>query len=379
MSPRERHESERKSIATAEQSPTLQHHQAVPLESRHVFLDTQVYHALGHNPLHKYMSLLKEQVASHRVILHTTDITLLEVKRQIHEAVLAAQRELKKSEKRLNQWRKLAPISAPTLPVSFEPATLSAELFQQFEQFLRDDCKAEIHPAMSVAPASVFDTYFARRPPFDGDNSKEFPDAFVLQALSQWCEDHNDIMYVVTEDRAMTRAAVADKRLLPLKNIDEVLTRATAKLGTEVYQYVGRALNKQTFRSSLEAALRKQIGGLAFSYTGDELYDGEAYEGDLIHVVGIGYWSIVGLNKHRVTIILNAEAKVQVDVQYEDHDEAMYDNEDGRWYGTQIASTQIEDDIELEILVELERNSGTLLEATLLTQEATISETLEIE
>jgi hypothetical protein len=75
------------------QSPGKQHRPAEPLASRHVFLDTQVYRALGHNPANRAMTLLEEQVTSHRVVLHTTDITLLEVRRQIRERVLARQRE----------------------------------------------------------------------------------------------------------------------------------------------------------------------------------------------------------------------------------------------------------------------------------------------
>jgi hypothetical protein len=38
-----------------------------PLESRHIFLDTEVYHSLGHNPAHPAMEVLKKHVASHRI------------------------------------------------------------------------------------------------------------------------------------------------------------------------------------------------------------------------------------------------------------------------------------------------------------------------
>jgi hypothetical protein len=90
------------------QSSKKQHSPAEPLASRHIFLDTQVYRALGHNPANRAMTLLKEQVTSHRVVLHTTDITLAEVRRQIRERVLARQRELRAIEKDLTRWRKSA-------------------------------------------------------------------------------------------------------------------------------------------------------------------------------------------------------------------------------------------------------------------------------
>jgi PIN domain len=85
------------------QSSREPHHPAEHLASRHIFLDTQVYRAFGHNPANRALALLKEQVNSHLVVLHTTDITLMEVQRQIRERVLARQRELMVIERDLAQ------------------------------------------------------------------------------------------------------------------------------------------------------------------------------------------------------------------------------------------------------------------------------------
>jgi hypothetical protein len=54
-----------------------QYRPAEPLSTRHVFLDTQVYRELGHDPANPALVTLKEQIKAHRVVLHTTDITLL--------------------------------------------------------------------------------------------------------------------------------------------------------------------------------------------------------------------------------------------------------------------------------------------------------------
>ena len=207
------------------QSSREQHHPAERLASRYIFLDTQVYRALGHNPANRAFALLKEQVNSHRV----TDITLLEVRRQIRERVLARQRELMLIERDLNRWRKSAPKAAPEGAIEFDADALSNELFKQFEWFLRHECKAVVHQALAVAPAAVFETYFDRKPPFDGQDSKEFPDAFVVEALRKWCREQGNRMNIVTEDKSMTRAVLEDARLIALKDIYEVLARAAAR------------------------------------------------------------------------------------------------------------------------------------------------------
>ena len=186
-----------------------QHRPAEPLLTRHVFLDTQVYRALGHNPASQALVTLKEQIEAHRVVLHTTDITLLEVERQIRELILAHRRELGKIEKDFHRWRKQAPRSTPKTPLEFDADALSAELFERFRAFLRVECRANVHPVLQVAPEAIFAKYFARKPPFDGMDSKEFPDAFVIEALTRWAETQGDPVYVVTKDKAMTRAVEA--------------------------------------------------------------------------------------------------------------------------------------------------------------------------
>jgi hypothetical protein len=140
-------------------------------------------------------------------------------------------------------------------------------------------------------------------------------------------------MHVVTEDKAMTRAVSADGHLLALKDIHEVLTRAAADLGA----------------------------------------DGEAYEGQLLSIEEIGDWSVVGLNNCCVTLILDATLQARVEVQYEDLDHAVYDREDDRWIGAESASTQVDDEIDVEILVQVERQTGTVREAKVLTEEVRIS------
>lgn len=353
------------------QSPKKQHRPAEPLASRHIFLDTQVYRALGHNPANRAMTLLKEQIVSHRVVLHTTDITLLEVKRQIREHVLARQREFMAIEKDLIRWRKSAPKTAPKRAIEFDAEALSTELYHQFELFLRLECEAEVHDALTVAPSAVFKTYFNRKPPFDGEDSKEFPDGFVVEVLSQWCRNQGAQMHVVTEDKAMTRAVSAAERLFPLKDIHEVLARAAADLGADGEAAAEAVLSAPAFESSFETALRAAMKEVDYVYVGD-LAEGEAYEGKLLSIEEAGDWSVVALNDRHITLILDSKVKVRVEVQYEDRDSAIYDREDDRWFGAEIASTEVDDEIEIEILVEVERKTGTVREAKILTDEVSI-------
>jgi len=60
-------------------------------------------------------------------------------------------------------------------------------------------------------------------------------------------------------------------------------------------------------------------------------------------------WSVVSLNARRVSLILDITAKVRVEVQFEDYDSAIYDREDDRWLGVENASTEVEDEVDVEV------------------------------
>lgn len=347
---------------------------ARPLKTRHVFLDTQVYRSLRHNPANRALTLLREKIEAHRVVLHTTDITLMEVKRQIRESVIARNRELSKLELDLAQWRKASPAKGPSAPIMMDVEGLAEEMFEQFREFLIRDCKAINHSALSIQAGDVFHRYFQRDPPFHGEDSKEFPDAFVLEALSRWCGTECERLYVVTKDGAMLKAASLHPSMLTLPDLHQVLAGASANLDTDgdAENLAEATINGQEFDGSFKAAMQDQIGSVGFIYAG-ELADGEAYAGELLSIEQIDRWTVVGLSGGRITLIVSAVVKVMVEVQYEDREDAIYDREDGVWFGAEIGSTEVEEEIQLEVLVDLDRNRGRVLEARILTPEVTIS------
>lgn len=343
-----------------------------PLPSRHVFLDTQVFRALGHNPANPAMKLLAKQVAEHRVVLHTTDITLLEVKRQMRERVLFAQQELSSLEKDLRRWRKSAPKSGPTGPITFQSDALADELFAQFYQFLVYECDAIVHKAFDLHAGLVFIKYFDRAPPFDKEASKEFPDAFMVEALLAWCDGQSEKLVVVTGDGAMRRAAQASKSLIAIEKLEEMLARAAADLGQAGEEAAEAVLNHPAFEQTFRDAVDRQMKDVGYVYVGD-LPDGEAYDGHLLAIEAIDDWSVVGLSDTRVNLIVGTKLQVRVDVQYDDLSDAIYDREDARYYGSETVSMELDDEVEVQILIEVDRNSGVVREAKVLDRDITVS------
>jgi hypothetical protein len=256
--------------------------------------------------------------------------------------------------------------------MGFNAEALSAELFERFKAFLKVECPAKVHQALQIAPDAIFAKYFDREPPFDGTDSKEFPDAFVLEALTRWAKTQDDQIYVVTKDKAMTRAVMAAApHLLALQTIQDVLTRAAADPGSQAEAVAENLLNHATFNTTLEWLLKTKMKEATYVYTGN-LEEGKVYQGELLAIEAVGDWSVVRLNSSRISLILDVTVKVRVEVQFEDYDSAFRDPEEDRWHGVENASTEVEDEVNVEVFAEVSLTSGEVVDAEVLTSEIVV-------
>ena len=170
------------------------------METRNVFIDTSIF--INHN--YNYRSTVFQNFVrlarDERAKVFITDITIREIEAHI-EADISASTQASSQFK--SDARILRNIDQPEINALFsdidEPSAID-ELKQQLQEFLRY-VKATILPTTDVDIAAVFNKYFSKQPPFsEGKKKYEFPDAFVLEALEQWCDDQDELLYVVSTD-----------------------------------------------------------------------------------------------------------------------------------------------------------------------------------
>ncbi len=340
-----------------------------PLETRHVFLDTEVYHKLKHNAANVALKLIAEHVSEHRIALHVTDITLAEINRQIVEDVEQSRAALARIEKDLTRWRFTDGTIGATPQLTGETArALSSAL----ASFLKNECRAQTHEAMSHPTAEVFAAYFDRKPPFD-KGGKEFPDAFMIKTLDAWCAAHDECMYVVTQDKAMQRYVDASSRLLLLPSLEDVLAaaRATAEPDGGAEVIADELLNAPSFDVNLEHAIDSHVHELIIDYAGD-LPEGEVTDISFEGVIQFLDYRIVAKTSTRLSLLLNIDAEISASVAYEDRHLAMYDREHDQWMGAEWETTEVKDSIMLEMFAEIEIPSGRFVNSELLRTEYTI-------
>jgi hypothetical protein len=348
--------------------------QREPLRSREVFLDTEIYRRLGFDTQHPSFASLESHIAEDRLALHLTDITRQEIARQLSQQAREAMDEVERARATLAKWRQRSPrILESIVPGdTIDGDAVAQEAVNSFEGQLRP---FTFHEASNRSGADIFRAYFERRAPFDsrdGKSVKEFPDAFVLEALDAWCIENNTRMYVVTADQAMRRGASATSTLIPLATLNELLEAATIEHSPDVLETVEAILDQPEFAGQLAAALDNVIDELAAVYVG-ELYDGEVTgEAQRAGEPFVADWTVISAEEGSYGVVIEVVVDLLVPVSFQDLTMATYDREEGIYFGAEASETDVaEDSAELRMFVQILQD-GAITREELLTTEIDI-------
>ena len=338
-----------------------------PLATREVFLDTDAYFRLGHDLAKAPMQSLFGHITEGRLRLHITDITLREILRQITEAAEKDIAALKTARAALGRWRARAPKAAGSRtiqPLSLDGEKIGAEAFADFDRTLV--AKGVLKHEASMRPAlPIFQAYFRREPPFDEPKLKEFPDAFVVDALGAWCQSNDATMYVVGGDKAMRRAVEAHSRLEGIEDLQDLLAMATIAHAPDVEQAVARIIDLPAFQNALSTAIDERLETLELIYWGD-LDDGEATDPQRASAPEDIDGTVISASNGTYGVVVEFQLSIIAHLAFEDLSTAIYDREDGVFIGAQSARTEIEERVPLRMFVQTDAK-GAISHAEMLT------------
>jgi predicted nucleic acid-binding protein len=191
----------------------------------HIFIDANVFISQSY----KYDSTAFKQIISlvqaKKVFVYLTTVTVSEVVSNIEKDVYKAH-EAFEGFREKPQLRILKNVSdSPLHGVfnGFDREQAKEALLKQFSQFIRDT-NALILEITDVSVDDVFEKYFSRSAPFGEDKKKhEFPDAFAMAALENWCKKHSIRMYVISEDPDLIIACESSESLTFVQSLSEFL------------------------------------------------------------------------------------------------------------------------------------------------------------
>ena len=347
----------------------------IGLETRNIFLDTEVFRSCGHNLNAKLMKVLDGYLADEICVLHTTDITLREVSRQLVDMERGLTKRANKVTKELSDWNRRYRYGQHRLAV---PDRLSrpdapSRAYHDFERTIRHDWQAEVHRAANLSIRPVLDRYFNRQAPFDTEGSKEFPDAIALLALEKWCAKTQERIYVVSKDKAVLRAAGKSPYLIGIESLDSLFALVASAQDHDMADAVSAAFDEPQLLNELRDSLSENIDSVESLYDGDK-HDGEVLAMAVVELEEVENVSILRVDQDQVACVAQVKLVVSAEIEYTDVTFAIWDREDQRYYGEMLAVTDIQDSVVAKIIVELagERDEIALSSAQFLTQDLTV-------
>jgi hypothetical protein len=346
-----------------------------PLETRHVFLDTEVYRQFGHNPKTAPLVELGRKVAAGQLILHTTDITLAEIRRQLAEFVAEAAREVKAARKSAGRWSDRHPDLVADIP-QLDAEAVSAAAFQNVFQAIRETWNAIYHEATSVPALAVFNDYFSGRPPFSQVKSKEFPDAFVMKALEAWCRERDERIYVVSKDKAMQEAVSASDVLVSAESLQDLLAAATIVETPDIIRRADGLLKKTSVIAGLQSAIEAEIDSLMPLYGGDYA-DGEVTGHSVSGNIEIISYGVIAATAKDLGVLMDIRVPLSIELSYEDRSDALYDSEDDIYFGAETAETEFDDEPIIRVFAKLRHKAPHVHGVEILTGELIVQEPFE--
>lgn len=292
------------------------------MEKDYVFVDTSVFCKANYFVKDGTISHLFQLHDKGRILLLMPTITKREVQKNYRQ-------DLVEQFDKLSRLHKLKNIEAYNLPV-MNKDDICKEVNCKISEMMNHVCELDDSYCQDVE--TIFEKYFEREYPFSGKGKeKEFPDAFVLQALEKYAAD-NQIkkVIVLSEDGDMTdyQSPVLDtsedykmylsrklKEDADLSGFEEALNDSLPNLERQINLKVEALLtNPGTYQEviNLNEVSDVSLNGFEVILNSKDYY-------------------ITSINEHSIDIDLHAKVDFSVCVEYLDLESSYYDREYDQW------------------------------------------------
>lgn len=317
------------------------------LETRMVFVDTSVFVSQNFAFGGQRFTSLKELCRRGKLSLLLTDVTVREVEARILARVGKAARALKDIKQDVNILKPLRITGLEAVFTNLDKAVQSEALNKRFHEYL-GETGCEIISVDVVQANSVFELYFAGKPPFgEGKKKDEFPDAFVLAALGSWCECNDEKIYVVSEDSDMSKACEESSLLIHEAKLSTLLELALEDEGLATREAHERF---SIIRDEVIEQVRQAFEEGLYMNLLDE--DGEALR-VRVKDVRLGEELVISLSEVGAEYALDAEVSFEADITYPDPNSVFRDSDTGDYLYLGSLEETVERTLEVPVEVSL--------------------------
>lgn len=318
-----------------------------------VIIDTNIF--IKENFLHgkKIKSLIS--LSSRKIIqLYITEITYNELKSNFKSFLLTSIANHNRFKKHSENWILRNDNSLESLfqKIEFEKIVTNFEL--ELDNLIKDFVIIII-PYKALHIKSIFDLYFESKPPFGkSDKKSEFPDAFTLELIKDFCATKKLTATVFS----------TDKDLLSTDHIDFTVRNDYDVFLEEIYTKIEDTKKDVTHKLFLSNS--NQFKEVFFNWYKDNLADDQSLyydavnwkdihniEVDEVNVGELSY-TIIEIVDDIVTIEVESQTSVKVDVETDDDNFMYYDSDDKTYHYYQTNTISLEQEFDSSLIAYIE-------------------------
>jgi hypothetical protein len=218
--------------------------------------------------------------------------------------------------------------------------------------------KVEVIPYPIVDISSIFGKYFENKPPFkEGEKKNEFPDAFAIETVEQWCKKYRKKCFVLCKDNDIL--TVDNDIFTPIEDFPKYINGKVIELQKiehhqEKLQLIDNAYNKnkETLKLELENDLREILEEhFKYDYSSNISLDSIS-----INILDISEYSINYIRENDADIELRLRVEIKAKLIYGDYGSAHYDKEDDTWFFVDTIEGKISREIDIDVTLTVEFN-----------------------
>lgn len=319
----------------------------MPLQTRNVFIDTQVFVKAGLDFTSRTIASFVE-ICSQGGLNHiTTEVVTSEVAGKIKEHIQEALNGAKEFRRKAKILSASTEPSISNLFVEIDNDQVQHQAQEVFQGFL-ENSNTTVLNLSNVDSARVFAMYFGQQAPFqEGKKKSEFPDAFSLLAVEGHLKGEEEV-YVVSEDGDLIAFCKENKRFVSIDSIGKLLDLYNSH-DEQRADFIKGYIEQE--KSKIQAVIKEQVNGADF-YNNSTWEDAELNEHDVISVDDFEP-EIIHIDDEECQIAFDVSVNILLKVTGPDFNNGTYDSEDKRLYTFGDATREEEQSVVLSVEIDL--------------------------
>jgi len=316
------------------------------LQSRIVFLDTNVYIGKNYQFLTHSLGAVRELCEQDEIRLIVTDVTSEEVKSHIRGAAAETAAVMKKVKKEAMLIRNLPDIPAFGIFTTISSEEIETKILADWEEFIASD-GVEMLSVDGVVPSRVFKKYFSVSAPFAlGAKEKEFADAFVLERLSDFSLERGHPVHVISNDKDLAKYCETDPRLIYSESVDEFIGAVNLRVSVEPAAFAAEAL--ALVQDRILGFVQDRVREIDFEVRSSD-WGAELEDVDVTHLEFVKA-NLVRVDDEHCVYEMEFSSVIETVESIKDYDRSPFDHEDNSY--PFVLETQVERTFEKSISVE---------------------------